>query len=241
MSDGAIVDEGAGAVSEARWRRIQAISGLLFLLFTLVHVVNTSLAAISPAAYDGFQRVARGVYQYPLVEFGLIFAPLVVHVVAALRRMWRDGVRRRGGSLRARLHRVTGYFLLAVIFGHISAVRGPSLFGDVFLEFGGVSFSIWMLPFVFYPYYALLIAAGVFHGVNGALLACARLRVHVPTFLRQGPGFWVPVGTATALGLLGLLGLGGALYDIPDPSQSAFAQMWEELGIYEWLERPTGS
>ncbi len=241
MQDAAIVNERDEAVSEARWRRAQAISGLLFLAFTALHVLNTMLAGWSAEAYDGFQRATRVVYQNPLVELGLIFAPLVVHVAAAVRRMWRDGVRRRGGSFRARLHRVTGYFLLAVIFGHISAVRGPSLLGDVYLEFGGVSFSIWMLPWVFYPYYALLTSAAIFHGVNGALLACARLRVHVPSVLRGGPGFWVPVGAATALGLIGLLGLGGVLYDIVDPSRSEFARMWEELGIYEWLGRPDAS
>ncbi len=237
-----IVDEAGSNGTRSReraWRRAQAISGLLFLVFALLHIVNTMLAAHSAEAYDGFQRALRPIYQHPAVELGLIIGPLLVHVAAALRRIRLDGVRGRGGNLRARLHRITGYFLLLVIFGHIAAVRGPSVFGDIFLEFGGVSFSFWILPYYFYPYYTALVLAALYHGVNGALLASARLRVSVPGFLRAGPGFWVPLGAAALLAVLGLLGLGGQRYPIPDPSDNAYAQMWQEFGIYEWLGRPS--
>lgn len=238
-----ILDEpeaGRGASRERAWRRAQALSGLLFGAFVALHLANTMLAAFSAEAYDAFQGAVRPFYQLPLVEGGLLLVALLVHVAAALRRVWRDGVRGRGGSLRARLHRTTGYFLLLVIFGHISATRGPSLLGDVVLEAAGVSFSMWILPGVFYPYYTALSLAGLYHGANGALLAAARLRLHVPARLRGGAGFWVPVGVAAALAVLGVLGLGGQLYAIPDPADNAFARMWEEAGIYTWLERPAG-
>lgn len=238
-----IVDEGDAASTAGReraWRRAQAISGLLFGVFVALHLVNTLLATLGTAAYDGFQRAVRPVYQFPLIELGLVLVPLLVHVAAALRRIGREGVRGRGGNLRARLHRATGYFLLLVIFGHISATRGPSLVGDVVLEAAGVSFSMWILPVVFYPYYMALAVAGLYHGVNGALLAAARLRLHVPAGLRGGPGFWLPVGAAAALAVLGVLALGGQLYAIPDPADNAFAHMWEEMGVYEWVARPPG-
>lgn len=235
-----IVDEAAAGSTSRRdraWRRAQAISGLVFLAFVLLHLLNTMFAGVSVAAYDAFQRALRPVYQHPAVEPTLVMAPLLVHVAAAVRRIWIDGVRGRGGGLRARLHRITGYFLLLVIFGHIAAVRGPSFFLDVFPESGGVSFSLWLMPVYFHVYYTLLLATATFHGINGALLASARLRVHVPGALRRGPGFWVPVGSLTGLGVLGLLGLGGWLYDLPDPTRNAFASMWQEFGIYELLGR----
>ena len=62
----------------------------------------------------------------------------------------------------------------------------------------------------------------------------------MPGFLRGGSGFWLPLGAAAALAVLGLLGLGGQLYAIPDPAAGAFARMWEEFGVYEWFGRPSG-
>jgi succinate dehydrogenase/fumarate reductase cytochrome b subunit len=113
----------AAALRERRWGRIQATSGLVFLAFAALHLVNQWLALLGPAAYDGFQRATRGLYQQPLLEQALVMGPLVLHVVAALRRLRLRGVFGRGGSWRMRLHRLTGYFLLLVIFGHIAAVR----------------------------------------------------------------------------------------------------------------------
>jgi succinate dehydrogenase/fumarate reductase cytochrome b subunit len=241
---GRIVDETERRSRQTReraWRRAQAVSGLLFLVFALLHLVNTMLAAWSAEAYDGFQHALRPFYQHPALEIGLVMGPLLVHVAAALRRVRLDGVRRRGGNLRARLHRITGYFLLLVIFGHIAAVRGPSWFGDVFLDFAGVSFSLWILPSYFSVYYTALAVVALYHGANGALLAAARLSIWVPSFLHHGPGFWLPLGAGAVLIVLGLLGLGGRLYAIPDPSDNAYAQMWRELGAYEWIAPPPGS
>ncbi len=143
----------ADVASERRLARVQAVSGLLFLAFVAVHLVNLMLAARSPAAYNGFQRALRPLYQFPPLELGLVAAPLLVHVVAGVRRL-RRGPAPRGW--RARLHRWSGVFLLVVLFGHIAAVRGSSLVFGVYPEFEGLVLSLWLAPRVFYPYYAVL-------------------------------------------------------------------------------------
>jgi hypothetical protein len=123
---GRIVDETERRSTQTReraWRRAQAVSGLIFLVFALLNLVNTMLAAWSAETYDGFQHGLRPFYQYPALEIGLVMGPLLVHVAAALRR----------------------------------------------------------------------------------------------------------------------LRLGGQLYAIPDPSDNAYAQMWRELGVYEWIAPPPGS
>ncbi|MEN8161087.1 MAG: hypothetical protein ABFS41_13530, partial [Myxococcota bacterium] len=105
------------AARERRWRRVQAGSGLLFAVFAGVHLANQWLAVLGPEVYDGFQAGARRFYQHPALEPTLVLLPLLVHVVAGLRRMRITGLFGRGGTLRMRLHRATGYFLLLVIFG----------------------------------------------------------------------------------------------------------------------------
>ncbi len=210
---------------EQRLARVQAISGLLFLLFASLHLVNTMLAAHSAAAYNGFQRALRPIYQFPPLEIGLVLAPLLVHVVAGVRRL-RGGPSPR--TWRARLHRWSGVFLLVVIFGHIAAVRGASFFAGVYPEFEGLSFSLWLVPYLFYPYYMTFAVAALYHGLNGAYLALGILGVRVPRVLRTGFGFWVPVATGAALAVVGVLGMGGWLYAV-DPTAGDAARLAERL------------
>ncbi len=205
---------------------VQAVSGLVFLLFVSLHLVNTMLAARGPAAYNGYQRALRPLYQFPLLEIGLVMAPLLVHVVAGVRRLRRGPAPR---TWRDRLHRWSGIFLLAVIFGHIAAVRGASFFGGVYPEFEGLSFSLWLVPWLFYPYYATFSVAAVYHGVNGAQAALGILGVRVPRGLRTGAGFWAPVAVGAALCLTGILGMGGWLFPLADPRTSEAARLAERL------------
>ena len=48
-------------VNNHKLARVQAISGLLFSLFVLVHLGNTAMAVFGADLYDGYQRAARGV------------------------------------------------------------------------------------------------------------------------------------------------------------------------------------
>jgi len=216
-------------MTERRLLKTQALSGTVFLFFTLIHLTNTGIAALGIDAYDGFMVNARAVYQNPLIEITALLIPLTVHWVAAVIRLRRDGFKRKNTTLRARLHRYTGYFLLFFIWGHVAATRGPSLLMNIESGFTAISFTFASLPYFFYPYYAMLGLSGLYHTVNGAMLAASIFGVRVPQGLRYGPGFWVPVGAASALLLLGLAGLSGNLYAIPDPLESEFAALVADL------------
>jgi succinate dehydrogenase/fumarate reductase cytochrome b subunit len=217
------------ALRERRWGRIQAASGLAFAAFAAVHLLNQWLAPLGPEAYDGFQAAARAIYQHPAVELALVALPLLVHVVAGLRRMRLRGVRGRRGGWRMRLHRITGYALLAVIFGHVLAVRGPSLVYGFFPGFAGVSFSLWWMPGWFYLYYTLFGASALYHGINGTLLALHALGLRSSTSIPGGRlGLLAPVGLGSALLVLALLAFGGRLFPIADPRENPYAEMWEQ-------------
>ncbi len=213
----------------ARLIQVQAISGTIFLGFAAVHLTNTAFAIGGPEAYNGFQRAARAVYQNPLVEIGLLAAPLVVHMAAALLRLKQDGFRRPSLAWRARLHRYTGYYLLMVVVGHVLATRGPSVFLDFHPGFEGLAFSLWWVPAMFYPYYALFVLSALYHGANGLIVALGSFGVRVPPALRGGPGFWMPIAAAGLVLLLGVLALGGVLFEIPDPTANPYAEMWDDL------------
>lgn len=210
-----------------RLLRVQAASGLVFLLFASLHLLNTALAALGPDAYNGFQRALRPVYQHPVVEVSLILAPLGVHIAAGLLRM-RGRPRRQPAGLRQRVHRYAGYFLMLAMAGHVYATRQPALQHGAWPEFEGVAFTFQFLPAWFYPYYAALALAGVLHAALGVPLALGVLGARVPAVLRRGRGLWIPAGVLAALVVLGVAGLGGLLYPIADQSSHPYAVLLQE-------------
>lgn len=210
---------------------MQAVSGLLFSLFVLVHLCNTALAVVGADVYDGFQSAARGVYQWPLFEIALIGA-LLVHIISGILRM-----RARRGTkvvppLRLRLHRYAAYYLAIFVFGHIGATRLPALLADAPPFFAGISFSMHFAPWFFYPYYALLGIAGLYHAFYGIPVALGVLGLRAPRFLRKGPGFWAPVTLGSVAIVAGLLAFGGFFYEIDDPFDNDFARVYEAAAAY---------
>ena len=159
----------ASALRQDRnWAAVQALTGLIFMLFVAVHLANTLLGIGGASAYDAFQELARRVYQHPVVEITLVLLVLPLHILAGISRA---RLRRRGithnASTPQRFHRIAGWFLVIFIFGHIAAVRLPSLLYDVYPRFEGVAFSIAWIPAYFYPYYLLLGLAGLYHATMG--------------------------------------------------------------------------
>ncbi len=218
-------------MSDRQLLRVQALSGSVFLLFTLVHLANTAAAAFGVEAYESWLASARAIYQLPFVEIGLLMVPLVVHWTAAVLRLRRDGFSRRNGSLRARLHRYSGWYLMLFIWGHVIATRSPSLIFGIEVDFTTIAFTLdyaWM-PYWFLPYYAILALSGLYHGLNGLFLAASIFGVRTPDGVRFGVAFWLPVSAAGALLLLGIAGLAGLLYPTVDPATGAFGQWAIEL------------
>lgn len=222
------------AVPDRRLLRWQAISGLVFAVFLLLHLLNVMVSAFGPGLYDAFQVRVRPIYQYPLIEVGVLLTALLVHVATGVMRLRRRPRSRGWGKLplRTRLHRASAYFLLVVIVGHVAATRLPSVLDGVWLGFAGLSWSMATLPEVFYPYYVLLGLCGLYHGSYGVYLALRGLGVRLPSIDRLGAWAWAPLSVAAVLVALGVLSLGGLFYAIEDPQQSDFAR-WaaERFGV----------
>lgn len=211
-------------------KKLQAITGLIFATFVAVHLLNTWLAGLGPAAYDGVQVALRQVYQFIFVEV-LILSALLVHVVAGVVRIVKEP--KRTLTIRARVHRYAGFFLMLVILGHILAVRGSSMFFDVYPGFAGLAFSIEFLPGFFYPYYLLLGVAGFYHALNGSGIALQRLRGRLGglgwRFVLPQRRLALASSVAALVMVVSLLGFGGVWFDVGDVASSDFARLAKEL------------
>eukprot|EP01116_Phalansterium_solitarium_P019648 TRINITY_DN5582_c0_g1_i1.p1 TRINITY_DN5582_c0_g1~~TRINITY_DN5582_c0_g1_i1.p1 ORF type:complete len:267 (+),score=59.18 TRINITY_DN5582_c0_g1_i1:102-902(+) len=181
-------------VSDLTLSKIQAGTGLIFGTYLTLHLANALSANLGPAAYDAVQTALRPFYQNALVEPVVIFGTLAVHTAAAVVRIVRRRARSikkdddadshaaragRGSTLTrfwrwarlnepAFLHRYTGYFLTAVIGGHIAAVRLAPMASGFPASFANVAFAIKEIsPVVFYPYYVLFPTFALYHMMYG--------------------------------------------------------------------------
>lgn len=204
--------------------RIQAASGIVVASFVAVHLANFLLAILGAGAYDSFQSVARSVYQFPPVE-AIVLGAIVVHLVVAIIRLIREP--RKPRQSRFRWHRYAGVFLMLVIVGHVAAVRGPSWFAGIYPGAQGLAFTLNAYPVFFYPYYFLLSCAGFYHALQGTTVALTRLNAGRWTFSGQ----WLAIITAgfAVLAVFALAGLGGLLYEIPDPFDNDAARLFRSI------------
>ena len=212
------------AKAELNWIRVQAASGLIFSIFLAVHLANTMSGSAGPDTFDAFQSNARTFYQNPFFEFFVVLIPLAVHIAASLVRILRR--RRRNlpkPPLRLRLHRYSGWFLLAVISGHVSATRGVGFFFDAPAGFGALNLSLVFAPYLFVPYYILLGSCGSYHLWNGLGIAARVFGVRLPHTLTRGPGFWIPVGSAALAIFVAVLSLWGVFFEVD-------RELWGEFG-----------
>jgi succinate dehydrogenase/fumarate reductase cytochrome b subunit len=194
-----------------RLRAAQALTGTLFGLFLVVHLLNQMVAVRGAVAYDGVQGTLRAAYQAPAVEVLLVLAPLLAHAGLALRAMWlRRGARTPSPTGLARVHRWSGRVLLLFFVGHVVATRAPAVLSNAAPGFAGVAFTLKWAPLWFWPYYAALALAGWFHLLYGLGTALPQLGL-LPAGRLPGRGTILAVfALGAALLLAGLAGFGRA-------------------------------
>jgi succinate dehydrogenase / fumarate reductase cytochrome b subunit len=83
-----------------------AVSGLLLVLFLMVHLAGVSLALLSPSAFEGWAAALHRQIWLPPLEIALA-AALLLHPLLTLGRAWRHA-RARGPIPGARVSRRAG-------------------------------------------------------------------------------------------------------------------------------------
>jgi len=219
---------------DAILQRCQIASAIIFLPFLLTHLLNTVLASFGASLYNDFQNAAQNWYQQPVIELGFVLIPLTVHMLAGLSLAIRR--RRRDVSRKLTLHSAAGLFLLLVVAGHVISTRGLPYFNGFHAGFGGVAFSLWWLPAVFFPYYLLLFMAGFYHAINGICLLLNRVGASTRLSLASIAGRAVCVAALCVI-TTALLSFSGQLANIDDPRSNKFARLYSSLYNVD-LSRP---
>lgn len=212
---------------EKRLKIAQIGSAVAFLPFLLIHLSNTVLGIFGPQTYMQFQSATQLIYQTPFVETLFVLAPLLIHMLSGLSLLLINRHRQKHSALHYRLHTWTGLFLALLILGHVAATRGLPWANDFHAGFAGVAFSLWWMPWYFYPYYFLLFMTASYHALNGSNMLAKRLfsrGLFTSTHHLQVVMFFAAIMISTAL-----LSFGGHLRDNPDPRDNDFARLYQTL------------
>ncbi len=221
------------SVSDKPIIRIQAISGLVFAVFLVLHLANMCAALFGQAAYDGFMSAMRWYYQSPLVELSAVLGAATVHMGAAVVRISQRRARAKSktnASWRVRLHRYSGYYIMAAFFGHVIATRVPGLLGHP-ADFSFVNFSLTYAGVFFYPYYFLFALSGLYHLTHGTVVALRIVGARLPKWMTapRSRAFWTWTVACSLMALFGVLAIGGQLYS---PDQARFEEWKQFAGDY---------
>jgi len=110
-------------------RSYLAFTGFILAVFVILHLIVNALGlwpAHFQAAVNGIHWLGPGL---PMLEVGLVFIPLAVHIAFGLRTLCREKLRfgvekdHHGSDLRYWLQRVSAVILLAFVLFHIATMH----------------------------------------------------------------------------------------------------------------------
>ena len=192
-----------------RWIRIaHRVSAVLLAAFLAVHLLNHVAGLWGVAAHMAFMDGVRLVYRSPALE-PLLLAAALVQIVSGVEQVRAGWGTRRGFWQRTQA--VSGLYLAFFLANHtfwvLVARLGYGLDSNFYLA--ATFLTIWPLPILFAPYYAIGVLALFAH------LACAaHFRIRSRTGDRVGQAF-IACGAVLA-GVIVAVFM-GAFYDIHLP------------------------
>ena len=144
-----------------RWIRIaHRVSAVLLAIFLAAHLLNHVVALGGIAAHLAFMEGARLVYRSPALE-PMLLAAVLVQIVTGVEQVRAGWGTRRGFWQRTQA--VSGLYLAFFLANHtfwvLVARVGYGLDSNFYLA--ATFLTIWPLPLLFAPYYALGVFAVV--------------------------------------------------------------------------------
>ena len=192
-----------------RWIRIaHRVSAVLLAIFLAAHLLNHVVALGGIAAHLAFMEGARLVYRSPALE-PMLLAAVLVQIVTGAEQVRAGWGTRRGFWQRTQA--ASGLYLAFFLANHtfwvLVARVGYGLDSNFYLA--ATFLTIWPLPLLFAPYYALGVFALFAH------LACtAHFRIEGRAGERVGQAF---VACGAVLAGVIVAAFMGAFYDIHLP------------------------
>jgi succinate dehydrogenase hydrophobic anchor subunit len=184
--------------SIATWKQLNAVSGLLFGIFVVLHLGCHASLNLSWEKANANLQHARMIYQHPAFEI-LLFVVLMVHMASnavlytnrqkihkavafsssTTSSKKEAGAKEPQGTLELKAHRAAGIILALSVFGHVAATRVAPFFildDPSEYDYSFVTEANKRFPWNSFSIYLMIFSvAGVWHLIYGARSALAVL------------------------------------------------------------------
>jgi succinate dehydrogenase/fumarate reductase cytochrome b subunit len=197
--------------------RIQAITGILFSIYLILHLLNHAVAIAGPESYNAVQYNLRIFYQHPFIEIPFIIIIPVIHLYIGIKQAWKRKFL-FNGPLYTLLFRFSGYIVGMIYFIHVFFTRGQALLHNLSTSYESIAYSLTARPlkYFFLPYYIFFSACGIIHMTFGLIKAIQILSVHsIRSFIREKQSsLFILALLLFSVVFLGLLSMAGYIYEL---------------------------
>jgi uncharacterized membrane protein len=148
------------------FRKCQAVTGLYFSAFLLLHLFNHFLAILGEDQYNNFLQFSRKIYQNPYVELSLLFT-VSVHVFCAITLWIKRKKRKIEEPFLTTAFRWCGWFLMIIVPVHFYFGRIMPFQKSVDVNFAFSAFGLTNLTQIYFPYYFFFSSFAIIHMIVG--------------------------------------------------------------------------
>lgn len=210
----------AGEGNSFLWRRLHSLTGIVPIgAFLIEHIVSNFEVINGPLAYAQQVKFLNGLPLVRVLEWGLIFIPLLYHalygVFIAVRGRTNVNVYPWAGNWMYLSQRVTGLIALAYILYHVLTQRfmGVSLPEHPGLAYAKVQFEL-LTHWYAIPVYVIAMIATCWHFAYGIWLFAAKWGITPGNVARRRFGWVCTIGGAV-LCIMGLVSIFTVAYSRP--------------------------
>jgi len=214
-------------------KKLQAASGLTFATFLFLHLINSISSHKGQVFYDTVQSKFRLYYQNPFVEIVIVLGSLLIHSISNIILFYLRNVNKPAlsSSSEGKYQRYTGLVLAVIVGFHATFTRIlPYLHGQV-SDFQSVSFTVEVLPILFYPYYIFYGINGIYHLSHGFLQSTQVLGLRNGNWVKEtrSISFKIFIIIASLAIISAIMAFGGIYYS--DINRSKYPEFRKEFGL----------
>jgi hypothetical protein len=217
--------------------KLQALSGISFATFGVLHLFNVALANFGLASAEKVQQIFRLYYQNTYVEPILILGSVGAHMLANTILTMRRWVREKNPkaikplTTPQKLNRYAGLMLGILVPTHVMGLRLPSvMWGEEYKgDFSLISFTLRNIGFFIVPA-SLIGVAGLYHITYGLVQASDKLlRTKMAKRVTENRWFLPLMGIGAGILFSSLMAMKGAYFTLDTARDTFWASYYTAI------------
>jgi uncharacterized membrane protein len=147
-------------------KKLQNYSGLIFLIFLIIHLFNHFTAIFGEKIYTTLYNISRRFYQNLIIETIILLSALI-HMIIALYFWYTNKTTNTNTTFQKKIQKYGGWIMFFILPGHLIGTKiKPYLDGtDPDLSYISITLTHRVFGWIFVPYYHIYVLAAIGHVV----------------------------------------------------------------------------